>query len=383
MNKILCCLSVFFLASCTSVLTDIASFKDPDFNNREPVKVMALVVNNTTMQNINRVQFAMKETLTDEKIDVKFLDHYSVNPPTRKLSEDELKESLATKWNADALLFINVVSETGKTKGVDGDLVDVEGALKEKGKSDNYTTIAYGKYTASLMDIATWRTIWKADLISIDEKFKNTNTMYQLAAEKIVADLVNKGLLTIIKDKNHNNIVSYDLGIKNTDSVVDNAKNVNIENNKPTVDGVIGTINNASEIAKIIQEKKEVEQNTDGKAVNGSDEKNVSVRPLIITPKNTEEIVETPAAEKEVKQVAPVIEKALDKVEADIDAVIESDEPAVQIVENNNEKPAESEETEINDSFKVNVDAVESETDDKLSDDYEEQNDTDIFADAS
>ena len=221
----LCVFMVLLLTSCSSVLTDIASFKDPDFESRGAVKVMALVVNNTTMQNINRVQFALKEVLNEENVDVKFLDHYLINPPTRNLSEADLKKSLTAKWRADALLFINVISETGKVKGVDGDYVDADESLKEKGKSDKYTTIAYGKYTASLLDIKTWRTIWKADLIAIDEKFKNTKAMYRLAAEKIVLDLLDKKLLSIITDKNKNNITEYNKTItdlKNSDIMSDN-----------------------------------------------------------------------------------------------------------------------------------------------------------------
>lgn len=227
MRKFFCAFALmsFLLTSCSSVLTDLASFKDPDFEGREPVKVIALVVNNTTMQNINRVQFALKEVLTEENVDVKFLDHYLINPPTRSLSEADLKKSLTTKWGADALLFINVISETGKVKGVDGDYVDADEGLKEKGKSDKYTTIAYGKYTASLLDVETWRTIWKADLIAIDEKFKNTKAMYRLAAEKIILDLLDKKLLSVITDKNKNNITEYDKKItdlKNSNGIGNN-----------------------------------------------------------------------------------------------------------------------------------------------------------------
>lgn len=233
MRKFICVICTLLLASCSSVLTDIASFKDPDFENREPVKVMALIVNNTTMQNINRVQFALNELLKEENIDVKFLDHYLINPPTRTLSEKDLRKSLTTKWGADALLFVNVISETGKVKGVDGDYVDADEGLKEKGKSDKYTTIAYGKYTASLLDVKTWRTIWKADLIAIDEKFKNTKAMYRLAAEKIILDLLDKKLLSIIKDKNKNNITEYDKKIINSK----NSENINddISQSKETV----------------------------------------------------------------------------------------------------------------------------------------------------
>lgn len=258
MRKFICVICTLLLASCSSVLTDIASFKDPDFENREPVKVMALIVNNTTMQNINRVQFALNELLKEENIDVKFLDHYLINPPTRTLSEKDLRKSLTTKWGADALLFVNVISETGKVKGVDGDYVDADEGLKEKGKSDKYTTIAYGKYTASLLDVKTWRTIWKADLIAIDEKFKNTKAMYRLAAEKIVLDLLDKKLVSVISDKNKNNITEYDKRIISLRSpVTDVAKNnndTNVQQNQNSVKGgvaaSVATINESIKLAK-------------------------------------------------------------------------------------------------------------------------------------
>ncbi len=386
MNKIAYAISAVFLVSCTSVLTDIASFKDPDFDDREPVKVMALVVNNTTMQNINRVQFALKGVIADEKIDVKFLDHYSVNPPTRNLSEDDLKDSLIKDWNADAMLFINVISETGKIKGVDGDLVDAEGGLKEKGKSDKYTTIAYGKYTASLMDTATWRTIWKADLISIDEKFKDTNAMYGLAAKKIIGDLLNKKLLTVIKDKNNNNITAYDLEMRER----------NIKDENSGVDYKANTAG-AGDLAAIAL--KGINANTSGAGYMNS---NAVTPSAVVTPvtlpakvsetewksQNTDNVTVRPVGGKTIDaaasvpadSVAPVVDVAdIDEktdvapavVEAPVaDEVFPVAEPIVESVE----KPSYDENIFENGSADESTDADEND---------EEESASDIFADAS
>ena len=103
-----------FVASCSSVMSDVASFKDPSFNEREPSKNLALIINNASMQNINRMQISVKEALNNENIDVNLLDHYTVNPPTRKLSEKELISDLKNKWNADSILYIDVLSEVAK-----------------------------------------------------------------------------------------------------------------------------------------------------------------------------------------------------------------------------------------------------------------------------
>ena len=193
-----------FVASCSSVMSDVASFKDPSFNEREPSKNLALIINNASMQNINRMQISVKEALNNENIDVNLLDHYTVNPPTRKLSEKELISDLKNKWNADSILYIDVLSEVAKDD--DQDSIDLSSQLLKK--DDLYKSTAYGKYSARLIDVKSWNMIWKADLISIDEKFANTKKMYDETSQKIVDDLLDKNLL-IKKGKRKNNSDSF------------------------------------------------------------------------------------------------------------------------------------------------------------------------------
>ena len=193
-----------FVASCSSVMSDVASFKDPSFNEREPSKNLALIINNASMQNINRMQISVKEALNNENIDVNLLDHYTVNPPTRKLSEKELISDLKNKWNADSILYIDVLSEVAKDD--DQDSIDLNSQLLKK--DDLYKSTAYGKYSARLIDVKSWNMIWKADLISIDEKFANTKKMYDETSQKIVDDLLDKNLL-IKKGKRKNNSDSF------------------------------------------------------------------------------------------------------------------------------------------------------------------------------
>lgn len=258
MNKFLLLgLAFVGLYGCSGAFTDIASFKDPYFASQEPVKRMALVVNNTTMQNINRVQSAIQEELEDNDVDVVFLDHYKVNPPTRNLSEEEFKKSLKDEWNADALLFVNVVSEFGRKKGVDANDTNAEVSLAKAG-TRKYTTVAYGKYTASLLDVKTWKTMWKADLISIDEEFKDNLSMYEKSAEKIVYDLLKKGFLVeegkrpVVKQIDDVNYKKLILATTAGDNVVSNSpakvqrsvvvsplKNNTIVNGQPVNSGVI------------------------------------------------------------------------------------------------------------------------------------------------
>lgn len=193
-----------FVASCSSVMSDVASFKDPSFNGREPSKNLALIINNASMQNINRMQISVKEALNNENVDVNLLDHYTVNPPTRKLSEKELISDLKNKWNADSILYIDVLSEVAKDD--DQYSIDLNSQLLKK--DDLYKSTAYGKYSARLIDVKSWNMIWKADLISIDEKFANTKKMYDETSQKIVEDLLYKNLL-IKKGKRKNNSDSF------------------------------------------------------------------------------------------------------------------------------------------------------------------------------